>query len=110
VPHHHHEKTKTDHHHHGSATHHHHEQHNEDKSLSHIFADAIHHPASDIVIHAGQSENVKKKTERVKILISRISQLILPELKPPDIPVHYRETYYSSDQDSFFLLRAPPVA
>ena len=109
--HHHHHGSEKDHHHHGSEKDHHHpEQDHENKSLSQVFADALHHPASEVVIHTPQSENVEKKNAAVDDVIFIISQLIFPELKPPDIPIHHREKHYSSNGDSFFLLRAPPVA
>jgi hypothetical protein len=114
VPHHHHEGAKIgQHHHHGNKTdhhHHHHEEHEGNQSLSHVFADAIHHPASEVALHTAQTENVQKKNGSVDVIIFKIRQPIFPELKPPDIPIHYQEKHHSSQQDSFFLLRGPPVA
>lgn len=114
MPHRHDGEAKIDHHHehHGGERHHHHhhEHDHENKSLSDVFADAIHHPASDVVVHVPQSENAAKKTAHVDDLIFTVSQLIFPELKPPDIPIHHREKHYSFKEDSYFLLRGPPVA
>jgi hypothetical protein len=111
VPHHHNEGAKIgQHHHHGNKTDHHHEEDEENQSLSHVFADAIHHPASEVALHTAQAENVQKKNGSVDIIIFKISQLIFSELKPPDIAIHYQENHHLSQQDSFFLLRGPPVA
>lgn len=112
VPHHHHEGAKVDSHHHGTGNshHHHQEEHDERESLSQVFSDATHHPASNVVIHTPQSDILQKNKQSVNLLIFAISQLVFPELKPPDIPAHHQENHYISQQYSFFLLRAPPVA
>ncbi|MGC1240372.1 MAG: hypothetical protein WA874_02230 [Chryseosolibacter sp.] len=111
VPHHHDEEANTGHHHHGNGDHHHHDDHDQDKkTISHVFADAIHHPASEIVIQPTESVRFHKKHKTVDILIVKLNELLIPVLKPPDRRPMHQEKYYSSYQDSFFLLRAPPAA
>jgi len=114
VPHHHNEEANTGHHHHGGGIHdHHHEDHDDDKdqkTVSHLFADAIHHPASEIFVPAPESKTIQKKNPAVYILIIQLSDLLSIELKRPDTWSTYQQKYYSSDQDAFFLLRAPPAA
>lgn len=109
VPHHHHDGSKIAHHQGSDTSDHHHEPENENNSISHVFAYAIHHPASDVVIHSRQFDIVQKNKQSVDVLIFTFSQLLFPELKPPDIPIPHQGNHYSSEQDSFFLLRAPPV-
>lgn len=113
VPHHHHEEAKTDRHHRHHASekdHHHHEQDEENKSLSHVFADAIHHPASELVIHNPESQHIQKSNNPIDLFIAKIGETMFLRIRPPDPLTNYQETHYSSDQDTFFLLRAPPVA
>jgi hypothetical protein len=110
VPHHH-DDTRVGHHHHGNGDHPHHDDHDDDKNtISQVFADAIHHPASEIVVQPSETVFFHKKHKTVDTLIVKLSELLIPVLKPPDRrPVH-QQKYYSSYQDSFFLLRAPPAA
>lgn len=112
VPHHHHEKAKIDHHHHHGSEkdHHHHEKDNDDKSLGHVFADAIHHPASELVIHNRESQHIQKSSNPVDLFIAKIGEVVVLRIRPPDPSTNYQEKYYSSQQDLFFLQRAPPVA
>jgi hypothetical protein len=113
VPHHHQNEAKADHHHqhqNSDKDHHHPEQHGDDKSLSHIFADAIHHPASELVIQNPESQRIQKGSNAVDLFIAEIGETILLRIRPPDPLTNYQENHYSSQQDSFFLLRAPPVA
>jgi hypothetical protein len=110
VPHHHHEEGQTDHHHGSEKDHHHHEHDDENKSLSHVFADAIHHPASKVVIQNPESQRIQKSTSAVDLFISKIDETIFLRIRPPDPLTDYQEKHYSSEQHSFFLLRGPPVA
>jgi hypothetical protein len=113
VPHHHHEEAKTDHHDHhygNQKDHHHQEQDDGDKSLSHVFADAVHHPASELVIQNPESQHIQKSSNAIDLFIARIGETIFPRTRPPDPLTHDQETHYSHDENSFFLLRAPPVA
>ena len=112
VPHHHHVEVTIDHHHHDGTQkdHHHHEQHDDNKSLSHIFADAIHHPASEVVIHNPASQHIQKSNNPVDLFIAKIDETIFLRIRPPDPSTNYQEPHYPSNEDSFFLLRAPPVA
>ena len=122
VPHHHHDEGKTVHghqhhddasslvHHHADSGDHHHHNEDDDKTLTHVFADAIHNPASEVFVPAQESMGIQKKNKAVAILIVKLNGLLIPELKPPDWTFTYQEKYHSSNPDSFFLLRAPPVA
>lgn len=113
VPHHHDEEARIEdhHHHHGNQKdHHHHEQNDGNKSLSHVFSDAIHHPASEVVIHSPESKHIQKSNYPVDLFIARIGETISPRIRPPDPSTRYQENHYSFQQHSFFLLRAPPVA
>jgi hypothetical protein len=113
VPHHHDEEANIDHHHHhhgNQKDHHHHEQDNDNESLSHVFADAIHHPASEVVIHNAGSKHIQKSNNPVDLFIASIRQTIFLRIRPPDPSTVYQEKHYASQQHSFFLLRAPPVA
>lgn len=115
VPHTHEEESASDHahHHHGPDDHQHHDDHDDDeneKTISHFFTDAIHHPASEIFIQAPESKAILKKTIAGDILIDKLINLPGPERKPPDPWSAYQSAYHSCDQDTFFLLRAPPVA
>lgn len=113
VPHHHHDEGKTDHHHHrhgNDKDHHHHGQDDGDKSLSHVFADAIHNPASEVVIHNPEPEHLQKSNYPVDLFISKIGAIIFLRIRPPDPLSDYQEAHYSTNHDSFYLLRAPPVA
>jgi Ca2+/H+ antiporter len=112
VPHRHNNEARVGHHHHGSDEHHHH-HHNDkddhDKSINSLLADAIHNPASEVFVSA-QAVGVQKKNNTDAILIVKLNELLVPELKPPDRAFTYQDKYHSSNPDSFFLLRAPPVA
>lgn len=113
VPHHHLEEDKTEHHHHHQGSekdHHHNEQDDEKKSLSNVFADAVHHPASEIVIHNPESQHIQKNSNAIDLFIAKIGETIFLRIRPPDPSTNYQEKHYSSQQDSFSLLRAPPVA
>ena len=113
VPHNHRDEAKNDHHnhHHNSPKqHHHHEQDDENKSLSHVFADAVHHPASELVIQNPESQRIQKSINAVDLYVSKIDETIFLRIRSPDPLTHHLEKHYSSQQDSFFLLRAPPVA
>ena len=112
VPHHHHDEAKIEHHHHHGSDkdHHHPEQDDEDKSLSHVFADAIHHPASERVIQTPESQHIQKSSNAVDLFIAKIGDILFLRIRPPDPLTNYQKKHYSSQQDSFFLLRAPPVA
>jgi hypothetical protein len=74
-----------------------------------VFADAIHHPASGLVIHNPESQHIQKSCNLVDLFISKIGDIIFLRIRPPDPLASYQAKHYSSDQDSFFLLRAPPV-
>lgn len=111
VPHHHHDKAITHYHHHGDGLHHHHgdpDEHDE-KTIGHIFADAAHHPASELVIHPPESQRIQKNSNAVDLFIVKSIHTIFLRIRPPDPLPDYQAKHYSSDQDSFFLLRAPPV-
>ena len=118
VPHHHHEERSTNHHHHhGEGMKHHHDHdddHDDDdhdrNTISHVFADAIHHPASEISVHASEFKVIQKKNTAVDILIVELIDLVSPKLKPPDAQSIYQEKHHSFARDYFFLLRAPPAA
>jgi hypothetical protein len=110
VPHHHHVEpiSKHHHHHHDGSTDH--DDHDEKKTVSHAFADAIHFPGSDIAIHGHSSDNVQKVFFVVGICSDSLTSLLSQQLKPPDLNSDYRHRHYSAFYHSFFLLRAPPVA
>lgn len=111
VPHQHHNEAYIHHHHQNSEKHDHHDDNDTDQSsLGHVFSDAIHHPASDIVMHTPQSENIRKGFKSADIYIVSLKAIISPQLKPPDIRHYHQKTHYTSDPPYFFLLRAPPVA
>jgi hypothetical protein len=108
VPHHHHQEVaQVNHHHHDDERGHDHGS-DEKNTLSHFFADAIHHPAAELAIHSSQSENVAK-SKATDFVITILNRIILPESKPPDIVTYYQPRHYSSDQFRLFLLRAPPA-
>jgi hypothetical protein len=111
VPHLHHDKpTSKQHHHHDGSKDHDHDDHQEKKSVSHAFADAIHFPGSDVTLHGPTSDNVQKIFFVVKICSDNLMSLLSQQLKPPDRNADYRQTHYSAFHYSLFLLRAPPVA
>jgi hypothetical protein len=111
VPHHHHdEPTSNHHHHHDGSNDHDHDDHDEEKTVSHAFADAIHFPGSDVALHGQSSDNVQKIGFVSEICSDYLTSLLSQQLKPPDLNVDYRQTHYSAFHYSLFLLRAPPVA
>jgi len=114
VPHRHDGKAKVHHHHHHHDNendhHHHNEEDQEDKSLSDAFAAAIHHPASGLIIRNPESQHIQKSSSAVDLFIAKIGEIIFVRRKPPAPLTNYQQKHYSFRQDSFFLLRAPPVA
>jgi hypothetical protein len=111
VPHHHHEEpTSKNRHHHNESKAHDHDDHEEKKTVGHAFADAIHFPGSDIVLHGQSSDNVQKTFFIPGICSYNLTTLLSQQLKPPDLNVDYRQRHYSAFQYSLFLLRAPPIA
>ena len=110
MPHHHHDDATIAHHHQGNDHHHHDDDDEQSKSINHVFADAIHNPASEVFVSAQGYTGIQKKNNADAILIVKLNQLLVPESKPPDRTFTYQEKYHSSEPDSFFLLRAPPVA
>lgn len=89
--------------------HDHHDDHDQ-KIISHVFADAVHHPGAGLIIHTPDSEIIQKKAIAADILIAKLEGFLNPELKPPAALSVYRKKYRSSYKDTFFLLRAPPLA
>jgi hypothetical protein len=110
VPHHHHDEAISKHHHHDESKDHDHDDHDEKKTVSHAFADAIHFPGSDVALLGQSSDNVQKVFFVVAICSDNLTLLLSQQLKPPDCNVDYRQTHYSAFHYSLFLLRAPPVA
>jgi hypothetical protein len=110
VPHHHHDKPVSEHHHHDDSKQHHHHDDHEDKTVSHAFADAIHFPGSEVVIHAQTTDNIQKLSYALEFCSENIVSLLSQQLKPPDPNIGYRQIHYSAAKYSWFLLRAPPVA
>lgn len=93
----------------GDKYHHHPEQHGDNKSLSRFFADAIHHPASELVIQNPESERIQKSSNAVDLLLSRSVETIFVRIRSRDPLTNYQEKLYSSQQDSFFLLRGHKI-
>jgi hypothetical protein len=110
VPHHHHDKAVSEHHHHNNSKGHNHHDDHEDKTVSHAFADAIHLPGSDLVLHSQPSETIQKFVTDVELTFDDLAFQLTPQLKPPDLNIDQRSAHYLSVQYSLFLLRAPPVA
>jgi hypothetical protein len=111
VPHHHHDEHTSEHRHfHDSKDHHHHGDDHEENSLSHAFADVIHFPGAEVAIHPRQVVTLKHVSTVGDLLVTDLTQLLLSQLKPPDLNVDRRQAHYSSTHQSLFLLRAPPVA
>lgn len=111
VPHHHHDEAISKHHHHHDETKGHgHDDHEEQRTVSHAFADAIHFPGSDVAVHRQLSESIQKVFFVLAICSDSLTFLLSQQLKPPDGNVDYRQTSYSAFHYSLFLLRAPPVA
>lgn len=107
VPHHHHDQVAQNHSHHHHATGHHDDD--DHKSLSHFFADAIHHPSAEQIILSSQSENVQKSKTIGAYFILALDQILFPELKPPDNNISYPAAHYSFNLSTISLLRAPPA-
>lgn len=109
VPHHHHdEAAQVQSHHHDHDTDHHNDDRDE-RTISHVFADAIHHPSTELVIHNSQLENVQKVKTITAFFLIAYNQILLPELKPPDNPISYQAVHYSFNLFAISLLRAPPA-
>jgi hypothetical protein len=107
VPHHHHDKTASGHHHHNTSDSHHHDD--EDETVSHAFADVIHFPGADIVIHPDQARVIQKYSHVAELYVDNVTHLLSPQLKPPDLNIDQGQKCYSSGYHSLFLLRGPPV-
>jgi hypothetical protein len=113
VPHHHHGAGISKHHHdhhHDDESDQNHDDHDEKKTVSHAFADAIHFPGSDVALHGQSSDNVQKIFFVIGICSDNLTSLLSQQLKPPDRNTSYRQTHYSAFHCSLFLLRAPPAA
>ena|SRR5688572_2180100 len=110
VPHHHHDQPVSEHYHHDGSKEHHHHDDQEEKTVSHAFADAIHFPGSDVVIHVQSTDNIQKLSYASDLCFENTISLLSRQLKPPDLNIDPRRTHYSTDKYSLFLLRAPPAA
>lgn len=112
VPHRHDEKAKVHHHHHhdNGNDHHHHEEEQENIPLSDVFASAIHQTSSELIFQIPESHHIKKSWKSVDLFVARISEIMFVRTEPPDRLANYQQEHYSFRQDSFYLLRAPPVA
>jgi hypothetical protein len=109
VPHHHHQEAAETvlHHHHHEEDHHHSDD--EKGSLSHTFADAIHHPAAEQVVHGQLSESSAKSKTIQEHFILALTHLLLAEQEPPDYPIPNQSRSYSHTRSALSLLRAPPA-
>jgi hypothetical protein len=112
VPHHHDDDLIQSELHHDEASSGHHDDDSDnsnDQLLSHFFSDAVHHPSADIAIHSSQSENVTKDYGQHIFLVPPFTQLLLPDLEPPDVFKFYQAHSYSIHLFSASHLRAPPA-
>lgn len=111
VPHHHHDEQIVQSHHHHNHDHSEQDHHDDEnrKSLSHFFGDVIHHPALKQIIHSSLMEDVQKSKKVNEFFSLTTEQVLLPDLKPPDIPAAYQTKQYSFNLFANSLLRAPPA-
>ncbi|QLH33486.1 MAG: hypothetical protein HWD62_14620 [Cyclobacteriaceae bacterium] len=91
VPHHHHE-IKTAKHQHSETNDHNHSDH-ENKTVNHAFADAVHVPGSEVVIHSGQTEVTVKFSQVAELRTDNLLDLLSPQLKPPDLNADRRQVF-----------------
>lgn len=89
--------------------HHHHDDGNDDVTLSHFFADVIHHPSGSFLIHNQASENVPKIKAFAQFSLLASDLVLPPKSEPPDCNSSYRSIHYSLRLLSTSLLRAPPA-
>ena len=110
VPHRHDDEAKlSHHHHHENGTSHHHHDEDEQKSLSHSFEDAIHHPSSGVVIQSSLCESPGKKCPFFELVLIHSNDHLLSLLRPPDTPAENNIRHHSSGHGLLFQLRGPPV-
>ena len=110
VPHHHHQEVADihSHSHHEDATRNHHDS-DDEKSISHFFSEAVHHPSAKLTVLSPYSENILKSKPSTAHLMLRLEQIFLPMFKPPENNATFQVDHYSSHLFTLSLLRAPPV-
>lgn len=109
VPHHHHdEAAQVQSHHPDHDTDHHHDDRDE-RTISQVFEDAIHHPSAELISQRSQLEDGQKVQTLTAFFLIAYNQILLPDLKPPDNPISYQARHYSFNLSALSLLRAPPA-
>ena len=108
MPHHHHEANQVQSHHHDHDTDHHHHD-GDERTISHVFADAIHNPSAELIIYNSCLEEVQNVKTITAFFLPAYNQIFLPELNPPDNPFSYQAVHYAFNLFAISLLRAPPA-